>query len=858
MKNAYWTFKREFKSYFDSPVAYVFLIAFLALAGFLTFTVAMFYERRQADLSPFFFWHPWIYLLLVPAATMGLWADERRNGTAELLLTLPVTSLEILAGKFAAAWAFMGVALALTFPVAATAGWLGSPDWGAVACAYAGSFLLAGAASAIGLFASTLSRSATVGFVASLALVFLLLIIGFTPVASALAGWGVPAAIVDGIASLSLLSHFESMQRGVFDLADIIYYFGAIVFFVAAARMVADGRRGVGGGAAGLVAIAVVSVALSTLASAFALRCDLTAERLYTLSDGSRAVMAKLDKDATLKFFFSASSSEMPMELKTYSQEVRNLLHEYVRASGGRLVLEEYDPTPDSDAEEWAQKYGIDPQTVNPFGSPVYFGVTAACGDTIETLGALSPRTQSTLEYDLTRLVTRAVWPEKPVIGVMTSIDGLLDGGPDPMAMMRGAKPRGGWAVFAELAKDYDVKQVSPETDAIDKDIKTLIVFHAKDLSDKTLYAIDQFVLGGGKFIACTDPMSLKEAISQPQQGRPQDSPSTLGKLFDAWGVTFDTTRVVCDLAASTKLGDGRNGVMEEPAFLSLGAGNFDKKDILVSRLTQTAFPFAGAFSFDQAKAPDLKFTPLAVTSEDKSSTMDKMGLFTGISSTRQSQPDGGARTIVGRLEGLFKSAFPKGPDGTNAVAGALSEGKNSILLIGDTDFLADEFCVRTIRTPIGNVVQPANENITLFSNAIEQFAGRPELIGMRTRGVSDRPFEVVDKLEAAAMEKGQQKEADFQHELQRTQERIMALRRENAGGDKSLLSAGQQDELRKLNKTLAETRRELKNLRKELTSDIVSLGTRLKWLNTALMPLLVALFGIVRWSMSRRRRGNV
>ena len=191
-------------------------------------------------------------------------------------------------------------------------------------------------------------------------------------------------------------------------------------------------------------------------------------------------------------------------------------------------------------------------------------------------------------------------------------------------------------------------------------------------------------------------------------------------------------------------------------------------------------------------------------------------------------------------------------------MAGALSEGKNSILLIGDTDFLADEFCVRTIRTPIGNVVQPANENITLFSNAIEQFAGRPELIGMRTRGVSDRPFEVVDRLEAAAMEKGQQKEADFQHELQRTQERIMALRRENAGGDKSLLSAGQQDELRKLNKTLAETRRELKNLRKELTSDIVSLGTRLKWLNTALMPLLVALFGIVRWSMSRRRRENV
>ena len=166
-------FKREFRSYFDSPVAYVFLTAFLVLTGFLTFCVAMLYERRQADLSPFFFWHPWVYLLLVPAATMGLWADERRNGTIEQLLTFPITLGEAVLGKFLAAWAFLGVALALTLPVAATVGYLGSPDWGAVACAYLGSLLLAGAAAAIGLFASTLSRSAVVGFVIAFALLFL-------------------------------------------------------------------------------------------------------------------------------------------------------------------------------------------------------------------------------------------------------------------------------------------------------------------------------------------------------------------------------------------------------------------------------------------------------------------------------------------------------------------------------------------------------------------------------------------------------------------------------------------------------------------------------------------------------------
>ena len=242
-KNVKTVFAREFKSYFDSPVAYVFLVAFLVLIGFLTFAVAMFYERRQADLTPFFFWHPWVYLLLVPAATMGSWADERRNGTIELLLTLPITLREALVGKFLAAWSFISLALASTFPVVLTTAWLGDPDAGAVFCGYLGSFLLAGAATAIGVFASSLSRSQVIGFVTALALMFAMLIIGFDPVINAVSGWGVPGAVVDAVASCSLLSHFESMRRGVVDFADIGYYIGVIVFMLAAAEVVTDGRK---------------------------------------------------------------------------------------------------------------------------------------------------------------------------------------------------------------------------------------------------------------------------------------------------------------------------------------------------------------------------------------------------------------------------------------------------------------------------------------------------------------------------------------------------------------------------------------------------------------------------------------
>ena len=243
LRNIKTIFQREFKAYFDSPVAYVFLVAFLVLIGFLTFGVTMYYERRQANLTPFFFWHPWVYLLLVPAATMGLWAEERRTGTIELLLTLPVTLVETLVGKFLAAWAFIGIALALTFPIVLTTAWLGHPDIGATLCGYLGSLLLSGACVAVGVFASALSRSQVIGFVIALAICLFMLIIGFDPVINAVSGWGVPASIVNAVAACSLMQHFDAMRRGVIDFYDIGYYVGVMVFMLAAAHVVTDNRK---------------------------------------------------------------------------------------------------------------------------------------------------------------------------------------------------------------------------------------------------------------------------------------------------------------------------------------------------------------------------------------------------------------------------------------------------------------------------------------------------------------------------------------------------------------------------------------------------------------------------------------
>lgn len=235
--------KRELKSYFESPVAYVFMVVFLLLVGFLTFFVSGFYEARQADLRPFFFWHPWVYLLLVPAASMRLWAEERRTGTIELLLTMPITMVQSILGKFFAAWIFLIMALALTFPIIISTVHLGTPDAGAIAGGYIGSALLAGTYLAVGTLTSAMTRNQVISFVLALVFCFVLLIAGWQPFTSIFAMWA-PEWLVSGIAAFSFMPHFESLQRGVIDLRDIVYYASVMIFMLAATHIVLDGRKG--------------------------------------------------------------------------------------------------------------------------------------------------------------------------------------------------------------------------------------------------------------------------------------------------------------------------------------------------------------------------------------------------------------------------------------------------------------------------------------------------------------------------------------------------------------------------------------------------------------------------------------
>ena len=235
-------FRRELKSYFATPVAYVFIVIFLVLMGVFTFYLGDFYERGQADLGPFFIFHPWLYLLLVPAIAMRLWAEERKTGSIELLMTLPITPWQAVLGKYLAAWAFTGVALLLTFPIWITVNYLGDPDNGAIVAAYIGSFLMAGGFLAIGACLSATTPNQVIAFVITVVVCFVFLASGFPMVLDFFTSWA-PQILVDGIASLSFLTHFESISKGVIDLRDLIYFGVLILAFLYANTIVLRWRQ---------------------------------------------------------------------------------------------------------------------------------------------------------------------------------------------------------------------------------------------------------------------------------------------------------------------------------------------------------------------------------------------------------------------------------------------------------------------------------------------------------------------------------------------------------------------------------------------------------------------------------------
>lgn len=625
-----------------------------------------------------------------------------------------------------------------------------------------------------------------------------------------------------------------------------------------------------GTGAAGLLLLLAIIGAVVVTFGNLRLRHDFTADKLYTLSAGSRAVLGKLQNDVTLKLYFTRSSPAVPMFVKSYARQVEDLLKEYEIASAGRLVLEIHDPKADSDEEEWAQRYGVQAQPTGVMTPPLYFGIVAVSGDREATLPGLSPQSEATLEYDLTRLIARVATTVKPVIGVMSDLPVM--GQPPMMSPGMRPTPPQPWYVIQELQRDFDVRVVAKDVAAIEPGITTLLVIHPKAFGPKALYAIDQFVMRGGRLIACVDPLSLVEMESQSQNqmammGMSGPASSTLGPLFTAWGVGFEPDKLLADMRAVTRLGGGGR-VDESPVFLTLGGANLSKTDLLTAQLDQVMMPFAGVLS--DATGDDIDFEPL-ISSSDAACRVDAQMALYGTEALRsQLKPDGIRHVIAARLSGTFKSAYPDGAPKEDAAAdGADAEPKpaepapghlaacaepNAMLVIADSDFLADRFAVREVEVMFGfKNLQAINDNLALVANAVDKLSGSADLITIRSRGASHRPFTKVDELEFKAMTAWRAEEEKLVAELQSTQQQLAELQSQKQGSQKFILSKEQEEAVRRFQQKQVDVKARLKQVRRNLNSEIEKLGIRVKVLNIIGIPLLVILFGVMHGIRHRR-----
>lgn len=615
------------------------------------------------------------------------------------------------------------------------------------------------------------------------------------------------------------------------------------------------------GGVAGLLILFAVIVAANVILGNLRIRADLTKEKLYTLSAGTKSFLQKLDQPVTLKLFFSSSTPEVPMYLKNYARQVQDLLKEYKLAGGGNVVVETYDPTPDSDAEEWAQRYGISGQSISLGGPQIYFGLAACAGKAEGAIAFLDPRADNMLEFNITRLVYRTVKPEKPRVGVMTTLPVLGESSPYSFGQNRGRQQA--WLAFKDLQEDYAIRNIGTDVESIDKELQTLILVHPKDLQDKTLYAIDQFVLRGGRLIVFLDPFCVTELESTPQQPfqRP-DASSNLEKLLSAWGVGYEADKVVADPRAVTRLRTQSGQVDESLAFLSLTDQNCAKDDILTAQLASVMLPFSGSLT-DKTKG--LTFKALIKASPLAGVVDTMLAQSSGAMLSRELKPAATPPVLAARLTGKFKTAFPEGKpkgdaqadakkDAPKADDGHFTEGESSVIIVADVDLLADRFCVEDLNFFGAQAYRPLNNNLTFFGNSLEQMSGSSDLIGIRSRGSFDRPFDRVTDLEEKARSEWQSREKDLEAKLQEARQQLSQLQTQKDQSQKFILSADQKAAIERFRSEEIRINGELKEVRKSLRRDIEQLGVRVKVVNIALMPVLVCLAGI-GFGLYRRRK---
>lgn len=625
-------------------------------------------------------------------------------------------------------------------------------------------------------------------------------------------------------------------------------------------------------GAAALAIVAVLFIAATMLSNAMfrGVRLDLTENQLYTLSDGTRAVLRDIGEPINLYLFFSDRATQDLPRWRTYARRVEEILREFVAASRGKLNLQIIDPQPFSEEEDQATRFGLPAVPVRGAEDGIFFGLAATNSlDDEETIPFFDPGKEEFLEYDLARLVYSLDNPKKPVVGLLSSMP--LQSGFDPITN----RMRDPWAVSQQIQQLFDVRNLDDGIGSIDEDVDVLLVVHPKELSDATLYAIDQFVMRGGRAMLFVDPFSQFEEVdsdpSNPMASMMADRSSNLATLFDAWGIQFSADEVVLDAGAALQVpARGGRGAVDHLGLIGLTGDSLSPDDVITSGLTSLNFLAAGHFSL--AEGSTLELQPLVRSTAQSSVipvqrfkvTMDPVEFQDGFT------PDGERRVIAARVRGELSSAFAEGPpaddgaeapqaEGEDAAEDAgdhlnASQGPVNLVLVGDVDLLADQLWVRVQRLFGERLLEALASNGDFVINTLDNLTGSSDLISVRGRASFVRPFERVERLRREAALEFRDTEQQLQQELEETERRLGELQSARTDDDLLILSDAQREEIERFQQRKLEIRQELRRVRRELDKEIENLGTVLKIVNIALVPLLVILFAVGSAVLANRR----
>ena len=616
------------------------------------------------------------------------------------------------------------------------------------------------------------------------------------------------------------------------------------------------------GKALAILLLFVGLILVNYLASSLPARLDTTAEHIYTLSAGTQALLNKVGEPITLDFYFTKSATGLPITYKNYATRVEEMLRQYARASSGKITLNLIDPRPDTPQEEHATQAGIQPQLIQTTGEQIQFGLVATQADQQKTLSALNPQREQFLEYDLSQLIYSVQQIDKKKLGLLSSLplQGTSAQEAQIMMMMR-QQPQPGQFVTTEWEKTFQIIRIEPTATELPAGLDAIAVIHPQNLAPKLQFAIDQFILGGRPAFLAVDPASQYfKRQSNPQQsmmgGSPPNVSSDFAPLLAAYGINYDPQKIVGDLENATQVQTQGGQLARYPVWLNLRRSNFNATSAPTGQLNSALFIEPGFLT--ALAGATTTFTPLVESSAQSGEVAAAALQFSQPDAIARQITPSGKKTLAALVTGKFKTAFPAGapqesakkdsaptptPPPTNP---ALAESKttSTLFVIADTDWLFDDYSIRKMNFFGQTAAEPFNDNLAFAANTLEFLSGSSDLISLRGKGNSVRPFEVVRTMEIQANKKYQEKLTALESRLQQVQAKLGELQGKKGEANKLIASPEITKAIGDFQKQQATLQRERREIRRALREDIDALENRLLLINLIASPLLIGAFG--------------